>query len=659
MYTSERQIHAFRKNYLNAVLHQNIAWYDKQGAGAVASRITADIEHIKTGLGEKIGEVTKNLSTFAVAMILAFSQNWKLTLALFSIVPVIGITITLVNIVGGKYQINVLNHYVKSSAYAEEALSAIRTVMAFGAQKKMSDRYNSNLGNARSEAIKKALIVALGLGVVYFLLFSGYAIAFYFGAILLEIGEITAGEIISIFFSVLIGAFCLGQIAPDVQAFMNATASGQKIFEVIDRAPEIDSSSTDGIIIPEEKMKGRIVIEDVDFSYPTRIKVRTLKQMNLTIESNTTVALVGESGSGKSTIIQLLERFYNPIYGTITLDGYDITTLNVKWLRRKIGLVGQEPVLFEGTVAENVAHGLIGSEFEKETDEQKRERIIEACKTANAHEFIIRMADGYDTPVGERGMLLSGGQKQRICIARAIIKDPKILLLDEATSALDTTSERIVQAALDKASSNRTTIVIAHRLSTIRNADNIVVMVKGKITETGTHDSLLEIEGGLYKKLVEAQSVQKNEKEETEKMALEHADSSVTVSPEIMEPKESIKLAKAATSKESGVMIMTPEDALESGSKTYYSNTKVFTEMMKMNAPEWKYLSVALFASVINGMVYPIYAIAFGGILQVFSTTGPEMRERANFYALMFFIIAIVNFFSGFFSVSFLHNYQI
>jgi len=268
------------------------------------------------------------------------------------------------------------------------------------------------------------------------------------------------------------------------------------IFSIIDRTPAIDCTSTEGIQL--SSVKGEIELRNVDFAYPSRPASQIYKNYNLKIESGQTVALVGGSGSGKSTAINLIDRFYDPKDGAVLLDGVDIRDLNVRSLREHISIVSQEPVLFVGTIAENIATGKPGA---------SQEEIETAAKKANAHDFIMQFPEGYNTAVGDRGVQVSGGQKQRIAIARAILRDPEVLLLDEATSALDTESERIVQESLDRLLQlkRRTTIVVAHRLSTIRNADVIAVVSDGSIVEKGTHDELVEIPNGIYRGLVSRQ----------------------------------------------------------------------------------------------------------------------------------------------------------
>lgn len=320
-------------------------------------------------------------------------------------------------------------------------------------------------------------------------------------------------------------------IGPNISAFANAQGAAYNIFKTIDRVPVIDSADPGGAKL--DNIQGHIVVTDVDFSYPSRPDIQILKNMNVEVKPGQTIALVGQSGSGKSTIVGLVERFYDPtckwssqmvtdlvlfehwhspilalshhprlvIAGSVTLDGIEIKDYNVTFLRDTIGIVSQEPVLFNTSIKQNIIYG-IRKDQAVPTDQE----IEDACRLSNAHDFISNLPDKYDTMVGEKGALMSGGQKQRIAIARALIKNPRILLLDEATSALDTESERTVQAALDNASAGRSTIVVAHRLSTIMNADVIYVMEKGIVIESGTHKSLLE-KGGAYAELVAKQQL--------------------------------------------------------------------------------------------------------------------------------------------------------
>jgi len=295
----------------------------------------------------------------------------------------------------------------------------------------------------------------------------------------------------------------LGGVSSIATDAATALAAAKRLFETMDRTTAIDHSSADGAT--PTHVRGEVEVRDVAFAYPTAPDKLVCDGYSLRVDAGQTCALVGASGSGKSTIIALLERFYDPQRGAVLLDGADIRTLNVRWLRSQLGLVGQEPVLFVGSVAENIAYGKEGA---------TREEVEEAARMANAHGFVTEsLPDGYDTQVGMRGGKLSGGQKQRIAIARALLRKPSVLLLDEATSALDNESEKLVQVSLDEimAKQKRTTIVIAHRLSTIRDASKIAVVDKGAVVEEGTHDELLDL-CGAYASLVKAQQSQHDER---------------------------------------------------------------------------------------------------------------------------------------------------
>jgi ATP-binding cassette subfamily B (MDR/TAP) protein 1 len=285
------------------------------------------------------------------------------------------------------------------------------------------------------------------------------------------------------------------------------------LFKTIDRTPLIDSLSEGGD--KPADCNGHVELKGVNFAYPSRSGVSVLKGVNLVLPANKTTAIVGPSGSGKSTIIGLIERWYNASEGKILLDGQDITSMNIAWLRSNIRLVQQEPILFNATVFQNVAYGLVGTSYEKAPEAEQMKLVAEACRSAFANEFIEHLPEGYHTHVGERAGRLSGGQKQRIAIARSIISSPRVLLLDEATSALDPKAERIVQEALDSVSAGRTTLIIAHKLSTVRKADSIAVMTDGVIVEQGSHEELAMLPNGHYAKLLKAQDLSEKAGDDT------------------------------------------------------------------------------------------------------------------------------------------------
>ncbi|KAM3546105.1 hypothetical protein ARSEF1564_001004 [Beauveria bassiana] len=516
IYTGEHISAKIREHYLEACMRQNIGYFDKLGAGEVTTRITADTNLIQDGLSEKVSLTIAALATFITAFVIAFINYWKLTLILtatvFALVLVMGIGSSFML----KHNKASLESYAEGGTIAEEVFSSVRNAIAFGTQERLAKKYDKHLAQAEYFGFRVKSSMAIMLGGMMLVLFLTYGLAFWQGSKFIVEGVVPLNKILTIMMSVMIGAFQLGNVAPNLQAFTTAVAAAAKIFNTIDRASPLDPSSEEGAKI--DNLMGNIRLQHVSHIYPSRPEVRVMSNVSLSIPAGKTTALVGASGSGKSTIVGLVERFYLPVQGALYLDGIDMSTLNLKWLRQQMALVSQEPTLFGTTIYKNIGHGLIGTRAEHESEERRRHLIIEAAKMANAHDFISALPEGYDTNVGERGFLLSGGQKQRIAIARAVVSDPKILLLDEATSALDTKSEGVVQAALEKAAAGRTTITIAHRLSTIKDAHNIIVMSQGKIVEQGNHDDLIE-KKGAYFNLVSAQNIAATEELTAEEQA--------------------------------------------------------------------------------------------------------------------------------------------
>ena len=345
----------------------------------------------------------------------------------------------------------------------------------------------------------QAIIGSFLTGLSFACAFWALALVYYYGSWLISVGATNFREFLVSMMMVMFPAVQIAGTFVNATDFKAAVDSAQRLFQIIGLVTRIDPLEKGGETLTKGVLAGAVEVQEVQFAYPSAASHPILNGFSLKIEAGSVCALVGASGSGKSTIISLIERFYDPLDGCVRLDGVDIRSLNVKWLRAQLGLVSQEPVLFSGTVAENICYGKEGAGVEE---------MEEAAKMANAHSFITKdLGAGYETEVGQGGGKLSGGQKQRVAIARALIRKPSVLLLDEATSALDNESEKIVQAALDEimAKQKRTTIVIAHRLSTIRGADKIAVVRKGRVIEEGSHDSLLSIVDGEYFRLVEAQ----------------------------------------------------------------------------------------------------------------------------------------------------------
>uniref|UniRef100_A0A8C5WSY1 Uncharacterized protein n=1 Tax=Laticauda laticaudata TaxID=8630 RepID=A0A8C5WSY1_LATLA len=535
-----------------------------------------DINTIHKGIGDKIAILIQNFSTFLTGVIIGFAYGWKLTLVILSVSPLIAILSILTT--------KELLAYAKAGSVAEEILSAIRTVIAFNGQKKAIARYDKNLEEAQSIGTKKTITTNISTGVSQFLIYGCYALAFWYGTKLTvdERDNYDIGTVLIVFFSVLIGAFSLGQASPNLENVANARGAAYQVFKIIKKPRPIDSSSTEGFKL--DKLSGEIEFKNIYFSYPSRPNIQILRGLNLKIQPGQTIALVGSSGCGKSTTIQLLQRFYDPPQGQITIDGHDVRTLNIKWMRENIGIVSQEPVLFATTIAGNIRYGR-----EDITDAE----IEQAAKEANAYDFIMKLPDKFNTRVGERGAQLSGGQKQRIAIARALARNPKILLLDEATSALDNQSESIVQAALDQARTGRTTIVIAHRLSTIRTADVIAGFEKGVLVEQGTHSELMAHKGVYYALVMQQKSV---------------SFQCCTVSVILSDISPINRIAAC-------ILVGDKENFLSLQKETLPDVP--YTRILALNKPEFCYIAVGVVAAAIAGGVTPAFAVLFGKIIGV------------------------------------------
>nr|XP_020843129.1 multidrug resistance protein 1 isoform X2 [Phascolarctos cinereus] len=631
-----RQVKKIRQNFFHSIMRQEIGWFDVHDVGELNTRLSDDVSKINDGIGDKIGLFFQAVATFLTGFIVGFSRGWKLTLVILAISPVLGASAALLAKVLSSFTDKELLAYAKAGAVAEEVLSAIRTVIAFGGQKKELERYNRNLEEAKSFGIKKAVVANVSMGIAFLLIYSSYALAFWYGTTLILAGEYSIGQVLTVFFGVLIGAFSIGQASPSIETFADARGAAYGVFKIIDNKPSIDSYSTSGH--KPDNINGNLEFKNVHFAYPSRQEVKILKGLNLKVNSGQTVALVGNSGCGKSTTVQLIQRLYDPTEGVVTIDGQDIRTLNVRYLREITGVVSQEPVLFATTIAENIRYG---------RDNVTMEEIEKAVKEANAYDFIMKLPDKFDTLVGERGAQLSGGQKQRIAIARALVRNPKILLLDEATSALDTESEAVVQEALDKAREGRTTIVIAHRLSTVRNADVIAGFEDGVIVEQGNHNELMKQEG-VYFKLVTMQT--RGDQGELEDAMDEQIDEISASEPA---PKGFASGSLRRRSTRSSV-----KKSQESEKKVTEEEKKLdedvppvsFFRVLKMNKTEWPYFVVGTFCALVNGALQPSFAIIFSRIIGVFTQASDDKTRRrdSDLFSLLFLVLGIVSFITFF-----------
>ncbi|KAL1296520.1 hypothetical protein AAFC00_000029 [Neodothiora populina] len=648
LYTGEHIAGKIREEFLAAILRQNIAFFDQLGAGEITTRITADTNLIQDGISEKVGLTMTALATFVTAFIISFIKYWKLTLILTSTIFAIVITM---GSMGGfivKYNKASLAAYAEGGTVAEEVISSIRNATAFGTQEKLARQYDLHLAKAEKSGRMMKILVGSMIGFLMCYVFLNYSLAFWMGSRYLVDGVVNVGDVITIMMSIMIGAFSLGNVAPNIQAFTTGVAAAIKIYATIDRVSPLDPKSEEGEVLKD--VDGTVELRNIRHIYPSRPEVVVMEDVSLLIPAGKTTALVGASGSGKSTIVGLVERFYDPVGGTVFLDGHDVSTLNLRWLRQNVSLVSQEPTLFATTIYGNIRHGLIGTVHESKPEEEIRALIEDAAMQANAHDFISGLPEGYETNVGERGFLLSGGQKQRIAIARAMVSDPKILLLDEATSALDTKSEGVVQAALDKAAQGRTTIVIAHRLSTIKDADNIVVMSQGRIVEQGTHNELIEKKDAYYN-LVEAQRIaaETENKDEKDIPILEEKDANLLErvptsrsGKEFEEDPADLKLGRTQTGKSVSSMALQNKKSEENHR---YSLFTLIRLVASFNKPDWIYMCIGLLFSILAGGGNPTSAVFFAKSVTALSLPPSqygELRHQANFWAWMYFMLAIV-----------------
>nr|XP_020843143.1 phosphatidylcholine translocator ABCB4 isoform X2 [Phascolarctos cinereus] len=628
-----RQIKKIRQKFFHAVLRQEIGWFDVNDTTELNTRLTDDISKISEGIGDKVGMFFQAVATFFAGFIVGFIRGWKLTLVIMAISPILGLSAAVWAKILSAFSDKELAAYAKAGAVAEEALSAIKTVIAFGGQDKELERYQLHLENAKKIGIKKAISANISMGIAFLLIYASYALAFWYGSTLVISKEYTIGNALTVFFSILIGAFSVGQAAPCIDSFANARGAAYAIFDIIDNNPKIDSFSEAGH--KPDHIKGNLEFRNVHFSYPSRADVKILKGLNLKVNSGQTVALVGNSGCGKSTTVQLIQRLYDPLEGTIHIDGQDIRTLNVRYLREIIGVVSQEPVLFATTIAENVRYG---------REDATMDEVKKAVKDANAYEFIMKLPEKFDTLVGERGAQLSGGQKQRIAIARALIRNPKILLLDEATSALDSESEFEVQAALDKAREGRTTIVIAHRLSTIRNADVIAGFEDGVITEQGSHSELMKREG-VYFKLVNMQT--SGCQIQSEEFEVELKDENATgMAPNGLKSRPFRNPTHKSfrnSRKHRNSFDVAPEELDPDVPPVS------FLKVLKLNKTEWPYFVVGTLCAIVNGALQPAFSIIFSEMLAIFGPGGDEVKQqKCNMFSLLFLGLGILSFFTFF-----------
>ncbi|XP_051022358.1 bile salt export pump [Acomys russatus] len=635
-----RQIKKMRKIYFRRIMRMEIGWFDCTSVGELNSRFSDDINKISEAIADQLALFIQRMTTALCGFLIGFYTGWKLTLVILAVSPLIGLGAAIIGLSVSKFTELELRAYAKAGSVADEVLSSIRTVAAFGGENKEVERYEKNLVFAQRWGIRKGMVMGFFTGYTWCLIFLCYALAFWYGSTLVLDEDYTPGMMVQIFLCVILAAINIGHASSSLEFFATGRSAAASIFQTINRQPTIDCMSEEGYKL--DRIKGEIEFHNVTFHYPSRPEVKILNNLSMVIKPGKMTAVVGSSGSGKSTALQLIQRFYDPTEGMVTLDGHDIRSLNIRWLRDQIGIVEQEPVLFSTTIAENIRYG---------REDATMEDIVQAAKEANAYNFIMALPQQFDTLVGEGGGQMSGGQKQRVAIARALIRNPKILLLDMATSALDNESEARVQGALNKIQHEHTIISVSHRLSTVRAANMIIGFEHGAAVEKGTHEELLERKG-VYFMLVTLQS-QGDEahkemgvkgKDATEGGTLERSFTRGSY-------RESLRASIRQRSK-SQISLLAHESPLAiADHKSAYEDSKdkdglveevepaPVRRILKFNLPEWHYTLVGAVSAAVNGAITPIYSFLFSQILGTFSLPDKEEQRTEIYNMCVFFVI--------------------
>ncbi|KAG2388200.1 hypothetical protein C9374_001050 [Naegleria lovaniensis] len=520
-FAGERVVAKLRKDLFENIIVQDVSFFDVTKTGELLNRLSSDTKSLENAVTSNLFIFLRNTVQAIGGVGFLFYTSWKLTLVTLSIVPPLIIGAIIYAKIVKKLSRKVQDALAKSAEVAEESFSNLRTVRSFSKESFHVSEYNVSIDNTLTLARKLAISGGVFSGIMMFCSSSAVILVLWYGGSLVLSKEITIGLLTSFIVYTFYVASSLGVVSSiffDLMKAMGATArihelllqkptiEKQRVVHENDKKDEHSQQEGDFDDSPFHEIEGHIQFHNVKFSYPSRPTQSVLKGLEIELVPSTVTALVGKSGQGKTTVASLLQRFYDPNDGQITLDGMSIRELDTNFLRKHIGVVQQEPTLFSNSIRENICYGWESGMSNSNRTEPTLEEIQDAAIKANAHEFIMGFPEGYDTLVGERGLKLSGGQKQRIAIARAILKNPKILILDEATASLDSNTEFLVQEALQRLMEGRTVLVIAHRLSTIRNAHRVYVINDGRVAEQGNHEELMQL-GGIYKRLVEKQLI--------------------------------------------------------------------------------------------------------------------------------------------------------
>lgn len=697
---AERQIRKIRHNFVQAMMRQAMAWMDSFDPRTLASQLNQSCVTIRDGFGTKFGQLFMFLGMIIGGYTVGFLRGWKLTLVISAVLPLLAGVGYLFMKSLTESETRSRETYGHAGAVAEEVFGNIRTVVAFGSEEQCRTRYCDLLNNSLNESLRSSIYFGGTVGLTFGVLFLSYALGLWYGGELVAndlesdctSSCFTAGDVLAVFFSIVTAALAVGQCGTPLTAAVKASGAAKELWCLIDRSSAIDPLDSTGR--RDVPIKGEITFKSVNFHYPCRPEQKVFEALSFTVPAGKTVALVGTSGSGKSTVVQLIERFYDPIEGQILLDGVDLREYNLQWLREQMGLVNQEPRLFARTLRDNILDGKLDA---------TATQVAAASQNANAAHFVADLPKGLDTFAGEGGAQLSGGQKQRIAIARAIIRDPAILILDEATSALDAESERVVQETLDRllAERKRTTLIIAHRLSTVRRADLIIVLKNmgpqqgAMMVESGSHEELMAQTNSIYRGLVEAQQLgtelirfASSKRHSLTKIATSHesrippADMSLGTlrtlqtkhtppdgvspvlsasSPGIMQspPAVSVDQVQAGLTfppllppvrmTSSGAVPPVAAPLLSHSSTVtttkplpLHSQAPPYSQLLQELRPHKGYVALGVVGSAGAGLAFPGLAIALAGVIEAYSSSTPEdLRHDVAKWSLVLVVIAI------------------
>ncbi|KAE8381787.1 P-loop containing nucleoside triphosphate hydrolase protein [Aspergillus bertholletiae] len=681
---SERLARRYRKAYFRSLIRQEAAFHDTLPSGQVISRLVSDIEIVQSGTSEKLGIYIATLSYFITAYVVAFIKVPVVAAILIAIVPCF-FTMALV---GGhltsRYGTRVGKHVDRATSIASSSLSHLRIVHAFNAHRRLEELFSAHLTNSRKDALKKAVIHAAQMGMLYFVVYSSNALAYWKGANLIADSidgiksDVSVGAVYTVIFILIDASFILSQVSPYMHVFSAAASASERLLEVINRHSNIDGTSTDG----EKNVDLTdiyITFQDVHFTYPARASNPVLQGVSFTLPPKKHTAIIGPSGGGKSTVVALLERFYDQSSGNIRFGSQEIQSLNIASLRGQMGFVQQESQLLDRSILENIAYGLVGSiahegltevildmsftdivaQIQAGSPEEEVlascdtriadivHRAKEAAKKANALSFIETLPFGIATNVGTAGGQLSGGQRQRIALATALIREPKLLVLDEATAALDSISEQLIHDALLRVSGITTIVSIAHRLATVKDADQIVVIEKGRVVESGSPQELRE-RGGRYATMLAQQRMYQMDNEDPAIIAHSKDDIAgaegkvVTVREKDQEEEE----GKAAATQEPATDSATMLVAEEVSSRSKRVTLKTYFAFIR---PNRLLIVLGLGMSVVIGASYSSNAILFGNTVGGLSPCKgtSHIRHSGSLFGLMFFIVGLVELFAN------------